>query len=105
MAGDLKHLMDGHWKDSLQMKQAVRELGFSEHRLAEIFKQTYGKTPAEYVADKKLVYAQEQLLHSDMRIVDIAYDLGFAGLSSFYKFFRERIGTAPAEYRRRGREE
>ncbi len=100
VADELKKLTDNHWKDSVNFHQELRGLGFSEHRLIEIFREEYGITPAEYISEKKINYAKEMLVNSDMKIVDIAYDLNFSAISSFYKFFKEKTGMAPGMYRK-----
>ncbi|MCD7949190.1 MAG: helix-turn-helix domain-containing protein [Erysipelotrichaceae bacterium] len=100
VAIEIKKLSDNYWNDSINWKQELRALGFSQHRLDEIFKEEYNMTPTEYMTTKKLEYAKEMLLETDMKIIDIAYDLGFNQLSSFYKFFKNNVGMAPANYRK-----
>ncbi len=45
--------------------------------------------------------AVRALSDARLAIADIAFDLGFAELSSFYRAFKRWTGTTPAEYRRR----
>lgn len=103
VAEEIRSLTDTYWTNSLEMKQKLRQIGFSEHRLMEIFKEEYGITQMEYLANKKLEYAKKMLLDTDMKIIDLAYDLDFGSLSSFYKFFKTRTGIAPAAFRKGGR--
>ncbi len=102
IASDYKRIADNYWINSVNLQQEIRNFGLSEHRLNEIFKDEYGMTPTEYISEKKIQYAKDKLRSTDMRIIDIAYDLGFSAMSSFYKFFREKTGLTPGEYRKRG---
>ncbi len=82
---------------------ALRQLGVSRHRLAEIFLTVYGVTPSEYMAGLRLARAERLLSTTGDPIIDIAYATGFGGLSSFYRFFKGRTGLSPAAYRKENR--
>ncbi len=101
-AAELRRLVDEYWQQSVTMRSEIRELGLSEQRLSDIFREEYGLSPAEYLAEKKLDYAKEKLVHSDMKIVDLAFELEFGSLSSFYKFFKSKTGMTPAAWRKGG---
>ncbi len=53
-ARELKDLIDDHWQHSVSMRFAIKEMGLSNQRLSDIFKQAYGLSPAEYAAEKKV---------------------------------------------------
>ena len=75
----------------------------SNHRMVEIFKEEYGISLFDYAANLKIDYAKEKLEKTDMDIIDIAYEIGFSGLSSFYQFFKKKTGYTPAAYRKEHR--
>ncbi len=79
---------------------ALRSLGLSRRRLAEIFLAVYGVTPSEYLARLRLQKAEWLLSATADPIVDVAYAAGFGSLSSFYRFFKGRTGLSPAAYRK-----
>ncbi len=51
IASDYKRIADNYWINSVNLQQEIRNIGFSEHRLNEIFKDEYGMTPTEYFFD------------------------------------------------------
>lgn len=55
---------------------------------------------SDYVPNLKIDYAKDKLEKTDMDIIDIAYGIGFNGLSSFYQFFKKKTGCTPATYRK-----
>lgn len=105
VADEFRRLTDAHWSNPLDLQNKIRSFGYSEHRLSEIFKEEFGLTPTEYISNKKIEYAKDKLANSNMRIIDIAFDLNFSAMSSFYKFFKKKTGMAPGEYRKRGDDE
>ncbi len=53
-----------------------------------LLNETRMKMAKQYVQDKK------------MDLTDIAFLLGFAGLSTFYRSFKRWTGTSPDQYRK-----
>jgi transcriptional regulator GlxA family with amidase domain len=57
-------------------------------------------TPSVYSDTLRVEYAIEQLIGSERPASDIALDLGFSAPGHFSRFFKNKIGFAPREYRR-----
>lgn len=103
IASELKRLIDHLWKENIDFKESLKNFGMSNHRMVEIFKEEYGISLFDYAANLKIDYAKEKLEKTDMDIIDIAYEIGFSGLSSFYQFFKKKTGYTPAAYRKEHR--
>jgi len=63
------------------------------------FKTVYNESPAKYFTKMKINKATENLLNLELRISDIAYDLGYESLTTFNRAFKEQVGLSPSEYR------
>ncbi len=63
------------------------------------FKQYLGMSPLKFIQEKKVEFAKNRLVYSDISYVDLANDLGFASHSHFIKIFKEHAGMTPVEYR------
>ena len=74
--------------------------GVTERRIADIFKDEYGMTPKTYADKLRLDKAKQFLIKTDMKIIDIAYSVGFGSLSAFYRFFEKEMGITPSEFRK-----
>ena len=94
-----KHLDELYILQSSWNKNA-RELGLSERRMVDIFKEAYGVTPKTYVDRLRLEEAKKRLLQTDEKIIDIAVSVGFGSLSTFNRFFKEQTGETPQAYRK-----
>ena len=99
-----KRLLDELFCTQCNLNAELRHLGLSPRRMAEIFREEYGVTPSEYANNLRLDEAKRLLVQSDDRIIDIAYAIGFGGLSSFYRFFKNGTGLSPAAYRKEHRQ-
>jgi AraC-like DNA-binding protein len=47
----------------------------------------------------KIKKATDSLRNKELRISDIAYDLGYDSLTTFNRAFKEETGKSPSEYR------
>jgi len=63
------------------------------------FSETFNNSPKKYISQKKVERAAELLKSRDLRISDIAYDVGFDSLATFNRNFSNRYGKSPSEYR------
>ena len=70
-----------------------------EH-LCRSFQKYLGVSPTACLSAKRLNYAANLLLHSDQKVIDVAYAAGFQSLSRFYHLFKREFGVSPMQYRR-----
>lgn len=63
------------------------------------FKEVYEESPAKYITKMKINRAIGLLQNPDVRVSDIAFDLGYDSLTTFNRAFKEHTGKSPTEYR------
>jgi len=63
------------------------------------FKEAVGMTPAQYILQRRVTTAAQQLLFTRDSIEKIAEDCGFANRFYFSRVFTRRMGGSPAAYR------
>ena len=100
IAQKVKKLIDEMWNEKHILDKQLENIGISNRRIVDIFKEEYGITLTEYIANLRLEEVKFLLKTTDDAIIDIAYSVGFGGLSSFYSFFKKRVGISPMVYRR-----
>lgn len=62
--------------------------------------QQYAKTsPLKLINDRIILEAKRMIRYSDLRIKEIAFDLGFKDDSYFIKLFKRNVGMSPVEFR------
>lgn len=68
--------------------------------LARVFRQFEGCTAGNYVRKIRIESARRQMIGSDVSLVEIALDAGFADQAHFTRSFKRTAGVTPTEYRR-----
>jgi AraC-like DNA-binding protein len=59
-----------------------------------------GKTPHQYLVERRVEVAKSILLRDDVPLAEVAYRLGFADQSHFTRHFRRITGASPGRLRR-----
>lgn len=90
--------IDGHYTAPLPLKLLSDEIHLSQTHFLACFKAATGKTPHEYILEKKLKKAAGLLVSTDMTLTEIAYECGFSSQSYFSYAFKNKFGVTPREY-------
>jgi signal transduction histidine kinase/ligand-binding sensor domain-containing protein/DNA-binding response OmpR family regulator len=80
------------------VEQLGRELGMSRVHLYKKLLSLTGKTPIEFIRVLRLKRAAQLLQKSQLRVSEIAYEVGFNNPKYFSKYFREEFNMLPSEY-------
>ena len=75
------------------------ELNLSASYFGDLIKKETGKTAQDYIQAKVIDVAKERIFDHSKSISQIAYELGFKYPQHFARFFKQRIGQSPNEYR------
>lgn len=84
----------------LDVHHLARQVAVSPRYVQMIFAEA-GTTPHAFIRERRLVRAARRL-DTEGRgasITDVAYDVGFADLSTFCRSFRRRFAVSPSAYR------
>jgi len=84
----------------LRAEKLSRHCKISLNYLGRYFKKQTGETLQNYIANYKLRLVETRLLHSDMRINEIAYEFNFTDESHLNKAFRKYKGINPTDFRK-----
>lgn len=87
--------------EKLKAENISREIRISKHYLGRYFKKHTGETLQEYITQYKLKLVETRLMHSDLRINAIAYELNFTDESHLNKVFKKYKGVNPSQFRKR----
>jgi len=85
--------------DKIRAEAVSGHFNISENYLGKYFKKHTNQTLQQYIATYRTKLIEARLAHSDMRINEIAHELGFTDESHLNKFFRKNKGINPKAYR------
>lgn len=77
----------------------AKELNLSANYFGDLIKKETGKSAQEYVQTKVIELAKERIFDPGKSVSEIAYELGFKYPQHFTRFFKQRVGQSPNEYR------
>jgi len=99
----LKRVLDyiaDNLDEDLSLSQLAGIAGMSAHYFSEMFKQSTGSTPHNYVLIKRIEYAKHHLRNPKRSIIDVGLESGFPNPSHFARVFRKLVGTSPSSFQR-----
>ena len=88
------------YQNGLTLEELSDKLYVSDEYLSAQFKKETGKTFTETIRKIRLEKVKDLLLHSSLKLNQIAYMVGISDPKYMSKIFREEYGVLPAEYRK-----
>jgi AraC family transcriptional regulator len=98
----LRHVLDfieTHIEGDLTVERIAATVSLSQFHFARLFKSTTGKSPHQYVSERRLIHAKQMLVDADRPLVDIAHACGFSSEGNFCRSFRRATGVTPGQFR------
>ncbi len=93
-------LVDAHFREHWSLQRYADQLGLTAGQLTRICQEVLGRPGSALIASRLLVEAQRELAYGSSSVKQIAATLGFQDEAYFSRFFRQRGGLAPREFRR-----
>ena len=93
-----RDLADRHYAEPLELRELAAAAGVSKFHFLRCFTETYGKTPAVYLAERRIERAQDLLRATNLTVTEICHLVGYSSLGSFSTKFRNVVGVTPSEY-------
>lgn len=87
----------------LRMSVLAARFNMSVHYLGEYFKKQTGQSIQDYIIDYKLKLVETRLSYSNMRVREIAQELGFTDESYLSRLFKKHKGITPGAHRKQTR--
>jgi AraC family L-rhamnose operon regulatory protein RhaS len=86
--------------EKLKAENIAEHFNISINYISEYFKKQTGENLQQFIINYKLSLAETRLRHSNMRLNEIAYELGFTDESHLTKTFKKYKGESPALFRK-----
>jgi AraC-like DNA-binding protein/ligand-binding sensor protein len=94
-------IIDRRFNEDLKVPEISRHVALSPSYFSRTFRRATGMTFVDFLTMRRIEEAKNLLLGTRMKIIDIAYQVGYADQSYFNKRFRERTGLTPSQFRSR----
>jgi AraC family transcriptional regulator len=97
---DVANYVDAQLADGIRIGDLAVLAGLSEGYFHRAFRRTTGRSPLQYINEKRVERAAELLARTDKSVIEVALGVGFVSASHFARTFRAIVGVAPNLYRR-----
>lgn len=94
----MQDYIEEHLSEEITLADLARVSMYSPWHAYRLFRKHVGITPAGYIRKLRLSRSAMRLKNEDVRITDIAYDMGFGSLDGYTRAFHREFGMNPHEF-------
>lgn len=95
---NVQKYIQNHVDERLTLNEVAAVFGLSPNYLSVLFKKTCGTGFSEYITQMKIGRAKTMLLEQDLKVYEVADQLGFESAFYFSKVFKKVVGMSPREF-------
>jgi AraC family L-rhamnose operon transcriptional activator RhaR/AraC family L-rhamnose operon regulatory protein RhaS len=96
----LSHL-ERNIQNAVNLEELAKIAQMSRRSFLRVFQSATGTSPLAWLIERRIERACGMLRHSDKRVTEIAFDVGFNDSNYFTRQFRKATGCSPRVYRLR----
>jgi AraC-like DNA-binding protein/ligand-binding sensor protein len=94
-----KAYIQEHQTEHLRLGQIAKAVNTSPFYFCKLFKKATGLNFTDYLSRIRIERAKNLLLNPNLRVSEIAFEVGFQSLTHFNRVFKNTVGQAPTRYR------
>ena len=94
-----KQFIEEHHTEALSLGMLAKAVNTSTFYFCKMFKKGSGINFTDYLSRIRMEKAKNLLLNPNLRVSEIAYEVGFQSLTHFNRIFKKLAGQSPTEYR------
>jgi AraC-like DNA-binding protein len=91
--------IEARYAEDLTLGQVAKAVNTSPYYFCKMFRKGAGINFTDYLARLRIEKAKNLLLNPNLRISEIAFEVGFQSLTHFNRVFKRIQGQSPTEYR------
>jgi len=88
-----------HHAEKLSLKQVAKAVNISTFFFCKLFKKVTGINYTDYLSRVRIEKSKNLLLNPNLRVSEIAFEVGFQSLTHFNRVFKRILGQSPTQYR------
>lgn len=97
-----RRIIATRFDEKLTLSLIGRTAGLNRAKLTQGFREVFGQTVADCLAEHRLTKAAADLTSSNRPVSAVGYSAGYLNNASFARAFSKRFGLCPTDYRRAG---
>lgn len=93
--------LDDYYTTEINLPHLAHSIGYSVDHFRFLFKEATGKSPKQYILQKRVALAKKQISHSNLPLAEIANSCGYSDYYQFATYFKKEVGLSPSLYRKK----
>jgi len=94
-----KDFIREHHAEDLSLPQVAQFAHASPCYYCKLFKRATGLTFTQFLSRVRIESCKKLLINPQLRVSEIAYEVGFQSLTQFNRVFQKLLGQSPTDYR------
>ena len=94
-----KRFIQERQADDISLTEVARAVNTSSFYFCKMFKKSTGLNFTDYLSRVRVEKAKNLLLNPNLRVSEVAYEVGFQSLTHFNRVFRRLTNLSPTDYR------
>jgi AraC-like DNA-binding protein/ligand-binding sensor protein len=94
-----KDYIQEHQTENLRLGHVAKAVNTSTFYFCKMFKKATGINFTDYLSRVRIEKSKNLLLNPNLRVSEIAFEVGFQSLTHFNRVFKKILGQSPTEYR------
>ena len=94
--------MEEHINEDINYAEVAKSVYMSNYNFHRMFRFIAGMTANEYIRNRRLTLAAQDLQSTDISVIDAAYKYGYESPESFSKAFSRFHGSTPKQAKQKG---
>ncbi|WP_253958148.1 response regulator transcription factor [Metabacillus halosaccharovorans] len=97
---NVRKYLNKHYANEISLTSLSEQFHINSAYLSELFKHHVGQNFSDYLIQVRMEKAKEFLFDRQLKIIDVAYLVGFSNSGYFSTVFKKHVGKTPAEFRK-----
>lgn len=94
----MQEYIETHFKEEITLGDLAKVSWFSPWHSYRLFREYTNLTPSDYIRRLRLSKSAIRLKMEDVKVIDVAFDLGFKSVDGYQRAFYREFGCNPGEY-------
>jgi YesN/AraC family two-component response regulator len=94
-----KEYIQEHQTENLRLGHVAKAVNTSTFYFCKMFKKVTGINFTDYLSRVRIEKSKNLLLNPNLRVSEIAFEVGFQSLTHFNRVFKKILGESPTDYR------
>lgn len=96
------NIIEQYIYEGITVTEIAKKVGYSQPHFSRIFRSLVGESLQSYIYRRKLSMASNDLLGTDKKAIEIAFQYNYSSYEAFSRSFKSFYGTSPFFYRLQG---